>query len=63
MVHIAEHLALSLGAAQPLAVAGWDPHEGDSLKVAYETVELSPAQLKVVEAEARRVLAELETSP
>ncbi len=60
VIHVAEHLALSLGAPQPLAAAGWDPVDRQRLKLAYRALELSPAQLQVVEAEARNVLAELE---
>ena len=57
---LAEHLALSLGAPQPLAAAGWDPIDRQRLRLAHTVLQLSPAQLKVIEAEARTVLADLE---
>jgi HD-like signal output (HDOD) protein len=62
VVLIAEHLGRSLGAPQPLAAAGWDPVDRQRLKIAYRTLELSPAQMKIVEAEARIVLADLEAT-
>jgi HD-like signal output (HDOD) protein len=61
VVLIAEHLALSLGASQPLAASGWDPIDRQRLKQAHAALELSTAQLKVVESEARNVLADLDT--
>lgn len=60
VIFVAEHLALTLGAPQPLAAAGWDPIDRQRLKIAHAALELSPAQLKVVEAEAQNVLADLE---
>jgi HD-like signal output (HDOD) protein len=60
VVLVAEHLALSLGAPQPLAAAGWDPVDRQRLKLAHAALELSPAQLTVVEAEAKNVIADHE---
>jgi HD-like signal output (HDOD) protein len=60
VVLIAEHLALSLGAPQPLAAAGWDPVDRQRLKLAHTALELSPAQLKIVEAEAKNVLGDMD---
>jgi putative nucleotidyltransferase with HDIG domain len=59
VILLAEHLSRSLGAPQPLAAAGWDPIDRQWLRRAHTALELSPAQLKLVEAEARHVLAEL----
>jgi HD-like signal output (HDOD) protein len=59
VILVAEHLAVSLGAPHPLAAAGWDPIDRQRLRMAHTALELSPAQLQVVEAEARNVLAEL----
>jgi HD-like signal output (HDOD) protein len=59
VVLIAEHLAISLGAPQPLAAAGWDPVDRQRLKLAHTALELSPAQLKIVEAEAKNVLGDM----
>jgi HD-like signal output (HDOD) protein len=60
VIVLAEHLALSLGAPQPLAAAGWDPLDRQRLRLAHTALQLSPAQLKLIEAEARTVLADLE---
>jgi hypothetical protein len=59
VVLIAEHLAVSLGAPQPLMAAGWDLLDRQRLKLAFTALELSPAQLKIVEAEAKNVLADM----
>ncbi len=59
VILLAEHLAVSLGAPHPLAAAGWDLIDRQRLRLAHTALELSPAQLQVVEAEARNVLADL----
>jgi putative nucleotidyltransferase with HDIG domain len=56
VVVLSENLALRLASANT-GVGRWDPFDPAQLDLAYEGLELSASQLKVVEAEARSVLA------
>jgi putative nucleotidyltransferase with HDIG domain len=59
VVVLAENLALRL-ASSNTGVGPWDPFQADQLELAYESLELSASQLKVVEIEARSVFATLD---